>query len=578
MATKRVLTVVVTVLVVAGLVYVGPVTGIQPEEEEPNDNRDNAQTIETDESMTGDLTEDDNDWYAFEVEAGETVNITVDGEAASGNIHLRTFMPENGKFDSGVQNGTATFGRTAVSDGIAYLRVQSRGAAGAEYSFTVDTYRTDWFEHNDDQDNATRLYENPLPSATARSGIGDSDWFAFDAEEGETITAMGWSLSGNTVAFGIFRPDGSTEKNNVADGGLTLETTAATDGTAYFRAQSHHRTPGSAYNFTVVRDGERLGLPNDRFERGNPPIGNQNRENAPEITSGTYTDLAIVNDDRDVFAVALEEGERVRAAIDFTHEENDLALALTDDTGTEVESADTGTDGEQVAFTAPSEGTYYLRVNGESGASTTYDMDLAVLEQTDVTLGPGGLTAPPDTTTTVNVTVTGASAGLSNADLTLRSTNTSVLQIQSIDAVGNGAVSATVADDGGTATANITGLDQTARGAVTVAEVTVATVGNGSATLAGSASIAARESFAYPLGTVQRTTVTVAPDVEVSTTTPTGDDDGGDEAGDGDDGGDTDGADEATDAPPTSNGTGPGFGPVVAVLVLAGAALLARRR
>ena len=309
---------------------------------------------------------------------------------------------------------------------------------------------------------------------------------------------------------------------------------------------------GGEYNFTVDVPGATLGLPNDRFELGNPPVGNQNRENAPDVTSGTYS-LAIVDDDRDVLAVDLGKGERVRATIDFAHEDNDLALALTDDAGNTVNSSDTDTDGEQVAFTAPSEGTYYLQVSGEPGAVSTYELDLAVLERTDVTLGPGAMTVGPDTTRTVNVTVTSASAGVSNANLSLRSTDTSVLRIQSVEAVENGSVSATVADDGGTATATVTGLNHSVTGTRTVARVTVATVGSGSATLEGNASVAARSWFEYPLGTVQSTSVEVSADAGTTGAGP---------------------ADSTT----ATNGLGPGFDALAAIAVLVGTALLVRRR
>lgn len=573
-STHSGLAVVVTVVVVVSLGSAVPVAMAQQAEEEPNDNRDNATVIEPGEEVTGDLTEDDEDWYALQVEAGETVNLTVDGtNAVDGSFNSQIWDPQNNLIRSDVSNGFDTLGTTMPTGGTAYVRIKESNAL-VDYSFTVDTERTDWFEPNEDRANASRLYENPLASRTARAGIGDSDWFAFGVAEGDEISATGWSLSENQVGFSVFRPDGSDDHNDVAAGSLTLETTAATDGTALVRAQSHRRTPGSAYNVTVVRDGDRLGLANDRFERSNPPIGNQDPANASEVGSGTYADLAIVDDDRDVFAIELDAGERVNAAIDFTHAENDLALALTDDAGTDVESADSGSDGEELGYTASEAGTYYLTVTGEAGASATYDLDLAVLRLTDVTLGPGGLTAPPDTTTTVNVTVSEASAGLSTTDLTLRSTDTSVLRIESVEAAGTGSVDVDVADNGETATASVSGLDEAARGAVTVAQVTVATAGTGSASLAGSATVTASDGLEYPLGTVQNTSVSVAAGADISTATP----DTGDGDGDGGDGGGADGADGGADGTTTTSGGGPGFGVVGALLALVGMALLARRR
>lgn len=594
---QQTVTVVTVLLLVASLLAVAPVAVSVAEEDEPNDSREDAQSIATGEEVTGQLSEGDEDFFAFTVERGETINLT--GFSTGDDAEFRLQNPDGDEISSGrSREGSTTTGTTATTSGTYYLRilVPTGAEAPIDYSFTVDTYETDDFEPNEDRANASRLYENPFPSDTATLSIGDEDFFSFTADTGETINLTGFIRArGADAGFRLQNPDG----DDIAGGGsregsTTIGTTATTSGTHYLRVDvPTAATPPIDYNFTVEVPGETLGLPNDRFERGNPPVGNQNQENAPTVTSGTYS-LAIVDDDRDVLAVDLDEGERVRATIDFAHDENDLALSLTDASGEAVNRSDTDTDGEQVAFTAPSGGTYYLQVSGEAGAATTYEMDLAVLERTDVTLGPGGLTAPPDTTATVNVSVTGASAGLSKANLSLRSTNTSVLRIQSVDAVGDGSVSTTVADDGGSVTANVTGLDRTARGTVTVAEVTVATVGNGSATLSGDASVAARPSVEYPLGSVQGTSVTVAAGEEISTSTPessdgegtAGDGDGGDGAGDSADGSDgagdgagdgADGSDGAGDRATTSS-DGPGFGVVASLLALTLMALLARKR
>jgi hypothetical protein len=80
-------------------------------------------------------------------------------------------------------------------------------------------------------------------------------------------------------------------------------------------------------------------------------------------------DLAREDDDWYVFEADLVESERVSATIDFAHDENDLALAFTDDNETE--------------------------------AATTADISLVVVELTDLTLGSGDRTSPPNTTTTV---------------------------------------------------------------------------------------------------------------------------------------------------------------------------------
>lgn len=530
-----------------GVPYEFTVETYRTDDFEPNEDRENATEIGVGETVSGEVSVGDTDWFAFTVDAGETVNVTAAAEDKRGT-EFNLVTPDGDSVQgTRLSGGRDYFGTTVATGGTYYVQTLgvSPDRGGGEYNFTVETYRTDGFEPNEDRGNATRLYENPFVPSTATLTVGDREWFSFPVEAGETVNvSAGAAGERRGTEFNLVTPDG----NNVAGERLkgdraAFGATADAGGTYYLQTVGVSPSRGGdRYNFTVDVGGETLGLPNDRFERGNPPVGNQNRENAPDVTSGTYT-LGMVDDDRDVLAVDLDEGERVRAVVDFDPDENDLALELVDDSGTAVTDPESATGRERVAFTSPEGGTYYLRVTGESGAASTYELDVAVLERTDVTIGPGAVTVSPDTATTVNVTVTDATAGVENANLSLRSTDTSVLRIQSVDAVRNGSVSATVADDGGTATANVTGLNRSVTGTVTVAQVTVAAVGPGSATLEGDATVAARSWFEYPLGTVQSTSVEVSADG----TTATG-------------------------------GLGPGFGALVSLFVVVGTVLLAARR
>jgi len=369
-------------------------------------------------------------------------------------------------------------------------------------------------EPNDGRDEAQDIAVGE--TITGELPAEDGDWFAFTVQAGETINVTAAADTGRATEFGLFTPDGDNVGGERLSGERgTFGTTADSSGTYHVRAAGDSPSRGSGvYNFTVDVPGETLGLSNDRFERPNPPVGNQDRTNATDVGPGTYGDLAIVDDDRDVFAIDVNEGERVVADATFAHAENDLALALTDAGGTTVASANSSTDDERLRFVAPSTGTYYLEVTGQAGAATTYALDLTILEEVSVTVGSGSETVAPGNTT-LDVRVTDVGSGLSGANLTFGSTNTSVVRIQSV-AAGTGSADANVAQDGSSARANLTGLDAAASGSMSIATIAIGAVENGSATVSVTATVTAASGLAYPVDTVQGTTVTVRPPREAS--------------------------------------------------------------
>lgn len=529
---RRLLVVGVTLAVITSIV--APVVGVAvaADETEPNDSRENAEQIQIGETIEGDLPESDEDWFAFTVEKGETINVSAAAAVSDDSTDFSLVTP-NGEEVAGARlsDNSESFGTTATTSGTYYIEIAgvSPSRGGPAYNFTVETYETDPFEPNEDSQSATRLYQNPFPGDGATVSLNDRDWFVFTVEEGETVSVSATDAEGDlSTEFGLFTPSGSNYGARLGGESESFSPATNTSGTYFLRARGVSTSPGGGdYNFTVTLSDETLGLANDRFERPNPPLGNQDRANATDIEPGVHTDLAIVDDDRDVFAVDLAAGERVSAGIEFTHAENDLELAITDETGTALTQADSSTDGEQLGFTAPSAGTYYLTVSGQPDSAARYDLDLDVLRTVNVTVGPGSTSLPPANTTTVTVTAANVGAGLSTANLTLSASNTSVVQIQSISAAGTGAVESSITADGGTATVNVSNLEATATGQVPLVEVTLASQANGTATLSGTATVTSATGAVYPIGTVQETTVTVEPPRTVPPVVAEYDDNGG---------------------------------------------------
>ncbi|MEF8851609.1 MAG: PPC domain-containing protein [Haloarculaceae archaeon] len=573
-----------------GVPYEFTVETSRTDDFEPNEERKNATEVGVGETISGEVSVGDRDWFAFTVEAGETINVTAAAEDRRGTEFNLVTPDGDGIEGTRLSGGRDYFGTTAVTSGTYYVQTLgvSPGRGGGEYNFTVETYRTDGFEPNEDRGNATRLYENPFVPSVARLSVGDREWFSFPVDAGETVNVSAAAGERRGTEFNLLTPDG----DNVAGERLGGEraafgTTAETGGTYYLQTIGVSPSRGGdEYNFSVDVGGETLGLPNDRFERGNPPVGNNDRTNASDVQPGTFTDLGMVDDDRDVFAVDLLEGERVLVSAEFTHAENDLAIELVDASGSAVASADSDSDGESLAYTADADGTYYLQVTGETGAATRYGLNLTVVHPVTVTVGPGDGTIAPANTTTFDVVVSNVNGGLTGGTFAFRSTDGSVVTVQSV-AAPTGSASADVAEDGANATATVTGLDPEVCGNVPVARVTVESVESGEATLGAGVTLSGNEGHVYRVESVRNTTLSVDPaggtsvdgavssetqpcplDRAASTPAVT-------ESGGSDSGSESGGTDQSEG---TSNGLGPGFGPLAALVALAAASLLVRRR
>jgi hypothetical protein len=573
-----------------GMPYEFTVETYRTDDFEPNEARANATDVSVAEEVSGEVSVGDRDWFAFTAEAGETINVSAGAETGR-TTQFSLVAPDGDRVGGARLGGRDYFGTTAATGGTYYIETvgvsPSRG--GGEYNFTVETYRTDGFEPNEDRGNATGLYENPFPGDTATVSLGDRDWFAFTVEAGETINVSATAAeSALSTGFGLFTPEGDNvggQRLNGANG--SFGTTAATSGTYYVQAVGvSPNRGGDDYTFTVDVPGETLGMPNDRFERGNPPVGNDDRANASDVEPGTFGDLAIVDDDRDVFAVDLLADERVLVNAEFAHAENDLALELVDASGSAVASADSSSDGESIAYTAEDAGTYYLRVTGEEGAAARYDLNLTVVHPVTVTVGPGEGAIAPNGTATLDVVVSNVNGGLTGGTFALQSTDGGVVAIQSV-AAPTGSASVDDSEDGARATATVTDLDPEVCGNVRVASVTVESVESGEATLGADVTLSGAEGHVYRVENVRNTTLSVdssggsGVDGAVSSetqscpldraaSTPAVSESGG--------AGSESGPAGTDQSEGTSNGLGPGFGPLAALVGLAVLALLVRRR
>jgi hypothetical protein len=108
------------------------------QDQEPNDSRDDAQQIQIGEQVSGEASTDDEDWFAFTVQAGETINLT----ATIGKDDGTKFRIRNPSGTAlgypNTKDGSVTAGATARQTGTYYIEVKDADGSSDTYDFTVD--------------------------------------------------------------------------------------------------------------------------------------------------------------------------------------------------------------------------------------------------------------------------------------------------------------------------------------------------------------------------------------------------------------------------------------------------------
>jgi len=222
---------------------------------EPNEGPDNATTLSKGETITDVIPErTDEDWYTFDAEAGETINVTAELGTGAG-LKFGIVDPDRNRV-GGTRGGDETVvgGVTAQQSGTYYLRVHHwTGDGSTDYSFELETYQTSENEPNENRETATQLSLNASVEDTI--SLGDVDWYAFDLQEGDSIIVEGTASSAGGNNFVIRGPDDNILNGTArGDGQFVLDATAPSTGTHYLTV-SQSSSPGADYTLEVRTNG-----------------------------------------------------------------------------------------------------------------------------------------------------------------------------------------------------------------------------------------------------------------------------------------------------------------------------------
>jgi len=145
----------------------------------------------------------------------------------------------------------------------------------------------------------------------------------------------------------------------------------------------------------VVSVGAQTTDSNDGYEP-NDSIGT-----AAEISSGTYSDLQLVSDENDYYALSVEEGDPINITATFPYErtatipDNDPELTLVDADGNELDDSlifgpVEGYPFRSLHYEANTSQTVYIRIHGTEDEDTTTEYELTVEQSENDEYEPNG--------------------------------------------------------------------------------------------------------------------------------------------------------------------------------------------
>ena len=233
------------------------------DDHEPNDTQGAASSIGPG-SQTDLAACEDDDWFSFDVGAGESIDVSTFFVDAEGDVDLELYDPA-GIEVTGSQSVTddESVSWVAATSGTWAARVWLWGDAGSspgnpyDLDLSVGPCAADELEPNDSSPTAVPI-SVPYASPPLTRCTDDVDWFAVDATAGQTLTVDLWFVDAwGDLDFEVFDPDGlyyDGEYGSADNEHITLSN-LPDSGTWYVRMFGWNgiddAVPGNAYTLEV---------------------------------------------------------------------------------------------------------------------------------------------------------------------------------------------------------------------------------------------------------------------------------------------------------------------------------------
>jgi hypothetical protein len=262
----------------------------------------------------------------------------------------------------------------------------------------------DEFEPNDNLDSASDI--SPGEYTNLELVSDESDYYALSVDQGETVDvtltvpkqADGGEPENNPTlrlvdSAGNYL-DGGERRTSPADETIryTLQYESQSTQTVYIRVYGiDDREVSTSYDLSIDRG------TNDKYEP-NGVLGS-----APSLTPGTYSNLTLLDDESDHYALSVERGETVDVTLtvpkqaDGGDPENNPVLQLVDSNGNYLDGGErrTAPADETIRYTLQYESqatqTVYIRVYGADDREISTSYDLSINRGTNDRYEPNGV-------------------------------------------------------------------------------------------------------------------------------------------------------------------------------------------
>ncbi len=345
-----------------------------PDGFEPNNTLNNPRSIGEGvfEGLT--ICAGDEDFFSFQVAAGDGISLLAGFAHARGNLDMELFDPNGRRLGAATSNSDneQIFSENLALGGVYKLRIF--GVSGAENTYTLTlaidqvapTCPDDSFEDNDSPETAASVVPGTFDDMIVCPG--DVDMFKVRLERGERLTAtINFSHAAGDLDLSILTGDGRTtivESLSQTDNETITTPSIEVSGDFLVVVQSLSPAVGNTYDLVLVKSGTPVVCQDDTLEPND--TGDQARAVAPGLISG----LRVCAGDEDFYGIGLNAGDDLQVSINFSHAAGDLDMLLFQPgQDLPIATSRSRTDGEQVGFTdVPVSGVYVIRVLGAAPA------------------------------------------------------------------------------------------------------------------------------------------------------------------------------------------------------------------
>lgn len=345
---------------------------------EPNDLQTEAKTLAANSQVSG--CAKDEDWFVVDVGAGCTLTVTLTFTNDDGDLDLALFDADGlevdnsaGVADEEVVTTTATAAGRYAAQVLPYGDAENAFTIRSAVNCTGTTNpppAADACPDDPDADTAAAAMSIGA-SITGASCSGDQDWFKATIGAGCTVTAtLTFTHADGDLDLVLDDATGARLDSSLSyTDAETVEATFAASGEARIGVLGYGAASND-YTLSVATEcPEVLSCPAD--DDWEP---NDDGYTAWSIFDGETLPGVVCSNDRDVWALQVEQDCLAVVELDFKNQDGDLDLAFFDPYGEFMDQSARATDGERIVEVANFTGEHFITIDGWLGADNVYDL------------------------------------------------------------------------------------------------------------------------------------------------------------------------------------------------------------